>query len=269
MAESLPRLTGLGFSVPANIRTNNDPIFDYLQAHGGGGDLFQGYNQRHILAPGEDLMTMMLPAAQNALSDAGLFASDIDLLIGMGSISPYATPNELCLLHQLLGLPESCPVVPLNREFSGFNCGVLMADALIRVGRAKNVLVVAGANWTRHVSYQTPQSISAGDAAGAAVVSLSSDGSRWTLLDDFSITQTKFYGTMFMQVSKGKGITAFPKFRELSGSAGAIGCTLALETFSAAIEFANPTERRSVVFLGNAIFETMKKRQEERRGWLA
>jgi 3-oxoacyl-[acyl-carrier-protein] synthase-3 len=192
-------LTGLGFSVPANIRTNNDPIFDYLKAHGGGGDLFQGYNQRRILAPGENLMTMMLPAAQNALADAGLTASDIDLLIGMGSISPYATPNELCLLHKLLGLPESCPVVPLNREFSGFNSGVMIADALIRVGRAKNVLVVVGTNWTRHVSYQTPQSISAGDGAGAAVVGLSTDGSQWTLADDFSITQTKFYGTMFMR----------------------------------------------------------------------
>jgi 3-oxoacyl-[acyl-carrier-protein] synthase-3 len=49
------------------------------------------------------------------------------------------------------------------------------------------------------VSYETPQSISAGDAAGAAVVSLSRDGSRWTLLDDFSITDTSFYATMFMQ----------------------------------------------------------------------
>jgi 3-oxoacyl-[acyl-carrier-protein] synthase III len=207
MAKQLPRLTGFGFSVPANIRTNNDPIFDYLKAHGGGAGLFQGYEQRRILVPGETLMTMMLPAAQNALSDAGLFASDIDLLIGMGSISPYATPNELCLLHKLLGLPESCPVVPLNREFSGFNWGVLAADALIRVGKAKNVLVVVGTNWTRHVSYETPQSISAGDGAGAAVVSLSSDGSRWTLLDDFSITQTGFYGTMFMQ---GDPVDAIP-----------------------------------------------------------
>ena len=195
MAQPLPRLTGLGFSVPANIRTNDDPVFDYLNHHGNGQDLFQGYNQRRVLAPGEDLMTIMSPAAQNALADAGLFASDIDLLIGMGSISSYVTPNDLCLLHKLLGLSENCPVIPLNREFSSFNYGVLMADALIRVGRARNVLVVVGTNWTRHVSYQTPQAISAGDGAGAAVVSLSSDGSQWTLLDDFSITQTRFFGT--------------------------------------------------------------------------
>lgn len=212
MAQPLPRLTGFGFSVPANIRTNDDPIFEYLKDHGGGQGLFQGYNQRRVLTPGEDLMTIMFPAAMNALADAGLAASDIDLLIGMGSISAYVTPNNLCLLHKLLSLSEDCPVVPLNREFSSFNYGVVMADALIRVGRAKNVLVVVGTNWTRHVSYQTPQAISAGDGAGAAVVSLSSDGSQWTLLDDFSITQTKFYGTMFMQ---GDSVDAIPPQKSL------------------------------------------------------
>jgi 3-oxoacyl-[acyl-carrier-protein] synthase III len=199
MADTLPRIIGLGYSVPANVRTNDDPIFDYLKAHGGGGELFQGYNQRRALEPGETLLTMMLPAAQNALADAGMTGADIDLLIGMGSISEFATPNEVCLLHQLLGLGEHCPVIPLNREYSSFNYGVLMADAMIRTARAKNVLVVVGTNWTRHVSYQTPQSIGAGDGAGAAVVSSSNNGRQWTILDDYSITQTKFYGSMFMQ----------------------------------------------------------------------
>jgi 3-oxoacyl-[acyl-carrier-protein] synthase-3 len=199
MAAPVPRLTGLGYSVPPNVRTNDDPIFDWIKAHGGGQGLFDGYNQRRVLAPGEDLMTVLLPAAQNAIYDAGLMESDIDLLIGMGSISPYITPNAVCLLHEKLGLGEHCPVVPLNREFSSFNYGVVMADALIRAGRAKNVLVAVGTNWTRHVSYRTPQSISAGDGAGAAVVSMSSDASRWALMDDFCITQTKFYASMFMR----------------------------------------------------------------------
>ena len=199
MPQSLPRLTGLGYFVPPNIRTNNDPIFQWLREHGGGQGLFEGFNERRVLAPGEDLMTLMPPAARSALDDAGLAASDIDLLIGMGSISEYETPNNLSRLHQLLGLRPSCPVVPLNREYSSFNWAVVTADALIRVGRAHNVLIVVGTNWTRHVSYQTPQAISAGDGAGAAVVSLSSDGSRWTLLDDLSITETRFYGSMFMR----------------------------------------------------------------------
>ena len=202
-----PRLIGLGFEVPANIRTNDDPIFDYLKKHGGNNSLFTGYVERRVLEPGEDLMTIMVPAAKAALADAGLFPSDIDFLLGTGSLSPYATPNELGRLHQILGLPDGCRVIPLNCEFSNFNTGVVLADSLIRTRRANNVLIAVGTNWTRHVSYETPQSISAGDGAGAAVVGLSADSSRWALADSFSITQTKFFGSMFME---GQLVDAIP-----------------------------------------------------------
>ena len=166
-----PRLIGLGYSVPPTRRTNDDPIFDWLKAHvPPDKNPFQGYKTRAVLAPGEDLMTIMVPAALNALEDAKLRPSDIDLLLGYASISPYATPNALSLLHRQLGLPERTWVVPLNNEFSNFNAGLVMADALIRAGRARNILIVVGGNWTRHVDYHTVQSISAADGAGAAVV---------------------------------------------------------------------------------------------------
>src|SRR6185295_14833489 len=145
MPDPQPRIIGLGYSVPPNLRTNDDPIFDWLKAHiPAGSNPFQGYVTRVVLGPGEDLMTIMLPAAVNALQDAGLRPSDVDMLIGYASVSPYANPNELSHLHQLLGLPQRTYVVPLNNEFSNFNAGLLMADALIRAGRARNILVVVG-----------------------------------------------------------------------------------------------------------------------------
>lgn len=195
-----PRLVGLGYFVPPTRRTNDDPIFDWLKAHvPSESNPFQGYKTRAVLAPGEDLMTMMVPAALNALEDANLRPSDIDLLLGFASISPYATPNALSLLHRQLGLPERAWVVPLNNEFSNFNAGLVMADALIRAGRARNILVVVGGNWTRHVDYHTVQSISAADGAGAAVVGLSSDTSRWQVIDQNTVTKTSYYGSMYMQ----------------------------------------------------------------------
>lgn len=195
-----PRLIGLGYSVPPTRRTNDDPIFDWLKAHvPPDKNPFQGYKTRAVLAPGEDLLTMMVPAALNALEDAKLRPSDIDLLLGFASISPYATPNALSLLHKQLGLPERAWVVPLNNEFSNFNAGLVMADALIRAGRARNVLVVVGGNWTRHVDYHTVQSISAADGAGAAVVGLSPDASRWQVIDQNTVTKSSYYGSMFMR----------------------------------------------------------------------
>ena len=203
MPNPQPRITGLGYFVPPNLRYNNDPIFDwiheYLEKNPGVSNPFQGYNTRVVLGPGEDLMTMMVPAAMNALQAANLQPSDIDMLLGYASVSPWANPNELSHLHKELGMPASTYVVPLNNEFSNFNAGLLFADALIKTGRAKNILVVVGGDWTRHVSYQTMQSVSAADGAGAAVVSLSSDPTQWQVVDQNTVTDTAFFGSMFMQ----------------------------------------------------------------------
>jgi 3-oxoacyl-[acyl-carrier-protein] synthase III len=203
MSDPQPRIIGLGYSVPPNLRTNDDPIFDWLKAHPpAGGNPFQGYVTRVVLGPGEDLMTIMVPAAMNALEDAKLKPSDIDMLLGYASVSPYSTPNELSHLHRMLEMPQSTYVVPLNCEFSNFNAGLLFADALIRAGRAKNILVIAGGDWTRHVDYHTVQSVSAADGAGAAVVGLSSDPTKWQVIDQNTVTMTSYFGSMFMQGQK-------------------------------------------------------------------
>lgn len=203
MPDRQPRILGLGYFVPSNLRTNDDPIFDwihgYLEKNPGISNPFQGYNTRVVLGPGEDLMTMMAPAAMNALQAANLRPSDIDMLLGYASVSPYANPNELSHLHQMLDMPQSTYVVPLNNEFSNFNAGLLFADALIKAGRAKNILVVVGGNWTQHVDYHTMQSVSAADGAGAAVVGVSDDPTLWQVVDQNTVTVTSYFGSMFMQ----------------------------------------------------------------------
>jgi 3-oxoacyl-[acyl-carrier-protein] synthase-3 len=195
-----PRILGVGYAVPPSLRTNDDPIFEWLKAHiPAGSNPFQGYETRVVLAPGEDLMTLMVPAALNALQDAKVSPSDIEMVLGYASVSPYANPNELSHLHQMLHLPQGAYVVPLNNEFSNFNAGLLFADALVRAGRAKTVLVVVGGNWTQHVSYHTVQSVSAADGAGAAVIGLSSDSTKWQVVDQQTIMDTSYFGSMYMQ----------------------------------------------------------------------
>jgi 3-oxoacyl-[acyl-carrier-protein] synthase III len=194
-----PRITGLGYSVPAAIRTNDDPIFDWLKEHPTPGNPFQGYDQRRVLSPDEDLMTIMIPAARRAMDDAGIEPTQVDILLGFASISPWPDPNDLCLLHERLGLPARTWVVPLNNEFSNLNAGLVFADALIRAGRAQTILIAVAGNWTRHVDYHTVQSISAADGAGAAVLSLSSDPTLWQVIDQCTLTDSSNFGTMFTQ----------------------------------------------------------------------
>ena len=203
MTENVPRITGLGYAVPAKIRNNDDPVFDWLKHNITDGEkLFQGYDQRHVLDTNEDLISIMFPAAKMAIENSGITLDEVDVLIGTGSVSQYKNPNMLSLLHQKLNLPKKVWTIPVDCEFSNFNASLLFADSLIRSGRFSNALICVGGNWSSNVSYETPQAISAGDGAGAAVLGNCNDPQKWLLIDQYTITDTQYYGSMFTSGSR-------------------------------------------------------------------
>ncbi len=198
MATRHPRILGAGYALPASVRKNDDPIFDWLNQHPPSESPFTGYDERRVLADGENLVDIMVPAAQQALQAASLKPADVDLLLGCGSVSQYWNPNDLSLVHQRLGLSKSTWVVALNNEFSNYSAALYFADGLVRAGRVKYPLIVVGGNWTRYVDYRTPQAISAADGAGAAVMGLSDDENRFRVLDQETLTASDCFGVMFM-----------------------------------------------------------------------
>jgi 3-oxoacyl-[acyl-carrier-protein] synthase III len=194
-----PAIVGMAYAVPAAVRTNDDPIFDWLKKHNpDGSKLFTGYVDRRVLAAGEGLNTIMVPAASKALQAAGLEPSDVDLIVGVGSVSPYDTPNEVAQVHAELACCPRSWVVPLANDFSNFNAGLWFADGLIRAGRVRNALIVVGGNWTRHVDYHTAQSVSAADGAAAAVLASSTAKGKFEVVDVETLTDTSYYGSMYM-----------------------------------------------------------------------
>jgi 3-oxoacyl-[acyl-carrier-protein] synthase-3 len=219
-----PRIIGTGWAVPETIRRNDDPIFDWLRAnHPAASNFFDGYDARHVLKPGEGLIDIMLPAAQMALKTAGKKPEDIDLLLGLGSISEYVQPNMLSQLHNKLGLPENCWVIPIGNDYSNYGSCLLLADGLLRAKRAKNILICIGGNWTTNVDYKTPQSVSAADGAGAAVMSLSSDKAKFRVKDHYTVTASENYGQMFTKglplenyAGKGQGRAFSPGFFQIT-----------------------------------------------------
>ncbi|MEJ6402921.1 hypothetical protein [Yoonia sp. 2307UL14-13] len=199
MTKKTPRILGTGHTVPGKVRYNDDPVFDYLRKHPPpGSDLFAGYDKRHVLSNGETMIDIMLPAAKLALADAGITADQVDLLIGDGSVGKYRTPNTISELHHRLGLPARAWPLPLQNSFSQFNAALMYADALIRAERAEHILIALGDNWTRYVSYETPQAISAADGAAACVIGPTNNTSKWEFVDQITIADTSYYGSMYM-----------------------------------------------------------------------
>ena len=121
--KEIPRIIGSGWSVPRTIRKNDDPIFDWLIDKYGKKKLensFDGYDVRHVLSKDEELIDIMLPAAIMALEKANKQPSDIDMILGIGSISEFIMPNMLSEVHKRLGLPQSTWVIPLANDYSNF-----------------------------------------------------------------------------------------------------------------------------------------------------
>ena len=139
---------------------------------------------------GQSLMDMAVEASKEAIEKSGIEPSEIDAVI-LATISfPYATPSGATMLAGEVGATDAA-AYDISAACAGYCYGIAQADALIRSGNSKYVLVVGGEKLSDFIS-PTDRSISflLGDGAGAAIVGPSdhpgisktvwgSDGTNW------------------------------------------------------------------------------------------
>ena len=129
-------------------------------------------------------------ASKEAIEKAGIQPSDIGAVIVATISNTVQTPSLASLLCDRIGATPA-PAYDVSAACAGYTYGIAQADALIRGGIAKYVLVV-GAEKLSDFAKPTDRSISflLGDGAGAAVVGPAdepgigptvwgSDGSKW------------------------------------------------------------------------------------------
>lgn len=105
-----------------------------------------------------------------ALADAGLQASDIDLILLATSTPDQPVPSTACYLQSKLGC-RGVPACDIAAGCSGFGYALQMATACVKSGLHRRVLVVGADCLTRITNYADRQScILFGDGAGAVVV---------------------------------------------------------------------------------------------------
>jgi len=139
---------------------------------------------------GQSLMDLAVEASSEAIAKSGIEPSEIDAVI-LATISfPYATPSGATMLAAEVGATDAA-AYDISAACAGYCYGIAQADALIRSGNSKYVLVVGGEKLSDFIS-PTDRSISflLGDGAGAAIVGPSdhpgisktvwgSDGTNW------------------------------------------------------------------------------------------
>jgi len=150
-----------------------------------------GIITRRRASANQSLMDMAVEASKEAILNAGISPQEIGAVIFSTISHPYQTPSAATLLTELIGA-NPAPAFDISAACAGYCYGIAQADALVRSGVAKYVLVVGGEKLSDFID-PTDRSISflLADGAGAAIVGPSdepgisptvwgSDGSHWS-----------------------------------------------------------------------------------------
>jgi 3-oxoacyl-[acyl-carrier-protein] synthase-3 len=168
-------ITGLGAHVPERVVTNDelstmmDTSDEWIRER-------TGIRERRIADPQEALSDLCLPAARDALADAGLDGSEIDLIV-VATVTPdMAFPSTGAILADLLGAPDAA-AYDLSAGCTGFMYALAQAYGMLAAGLAQKALVVGGDVLSRVLDWSDRSTaVLFGDGAGAVVLERTGDG---------------------------------------------------------------------------------------------
>jgi 3-oxoacyl-[acyl-carrier-protein] synthase-3 len=163
-------------SVPRTIVTNDD-LAQKMETSNEWIIERTGIEQRRWVQPGETGASMGAAASKEAIEKSGLSPKDIDMII-LATLSPdFNFPGTGVFVQRELGIKE-IPCIDIRQQCTGFIYGLSMADAYIRTGQYKNILVIGAEVHSTGLDVSTAGrdvTVLFGDGAGAVVVSRATD----------------------------------------------------------------------------------------------
>ena len=129
-----------------------------------------GIRERHIAAEGEFTSHLALKAAQAALTDAGVDAQSIDLIVLATSTPDNTFPATAVAVQNGLGINHGA-AFDLQAVCSGFVFALATADNFLRTGAFKRALVIGAETFSRILDWNDRGTcVLFGDGAGAVVL---------------------------------------------------------------------------------------------------
>lgn len=169
------KLAGIGSYVPAKVLTNAD--FERMVDTSDEWIITRtGIRERHVVGDsGEVTSDMVVKAGAMALADAGLEATDLDMIV-IGTVTPdMKTPATAVLVQQRLGA-KNAAAMDIGAACVGFLYSMTIARSLVLSGMYRNILVAGAETLSSITNYKDRTTcVLFGDGAGAAVISRSDE----------------------------------------------------------------------------------------------
>jgi 3-oxoacyl-[acyl-carrier-protein] synthase-3 len=168
-------LTGVGSYVPERVLTNAD-----LEAMVETSDEWivtrTGISERHIAAPEQAASDLALPAAREALEQAGVEPEELDLVVVATATPDMLFPATAAIVADTLGAKKAA-AYDLLAGCTGFVYALSQAYGQVATGLSKRALVVGAEVLSKITNWEDRSTcILFGDGAGAAVVQPVGDG---------------------------------------------------------------------------------------------
>jgi 3-oxoacyl-[acyl-carrier-protein] synthase-3 len=165
-------ILGVGHYTPSRVVTNED-LAKLMTTSDEWIVQRTGIRERRFIEhSGIGASDLAVPASKMALEHAGLEAKDIDAII-FATLSPdFNFPGSGCFLGHKLGLP-GVPALDVRNQCSGFLYGLSIADAWVRAGVYRNILLVGAEVHSTGLDLTDrgrDVAVLFGDGAGAAVI---------------------------------------------------------------------------------------------------
>jgi 3-oxoacyl-[acyl-carrier-protein] synthase-3 len=176
------RVAGTGSYLPEQRLTNQDLVERLAKSGLETSDEWittrSGISARHFAAEHELTSDLAVKAAQAALSSAGITSEDLDLIILSTSTPDHlgGFPSTACVVQDKLGAHTACAAFDVQAVCAGFTYALATADAFIRTGSYKKVLVIGAETFSRILDFQDRGTcVLFGDGAGAVVLEASNE----------------------------------------------------------------------------------------------
>ena len=201
------RITGTGSAVPDKVLTNHD-LEKLVDTNDEWITTRTGIKKRRIAAENEYTSTFATLAARRALEMAGVSPEELDLII-LGTVTPdFPFPATSCIIQKELGA-HNAAAFDLSAACSGFIYGLNMAEAYIKSGMARKVLVMGAEVLTRIVDFTDRNTcILFGDGAGAVVVE--ADNGEQGILSSHIFTNGTHWGLLYQPGCGGRNPATAP-----------------------------------------------------------
>lgn len=193
------KVLGTGSALPSKVVTNDD-LSKMVETNDEWIRTRTGICSRRVLST-ESITDLAVLAAQRCIEDAGIACADIDYILCHNMIGDTITPSMAALINK--EIEANCPTLDLNSACTGFIYSLDVAEALLKSGRAKNILVVCAEQTTYFTDWEKRETcVLFGDGAGAVVVTSGGDDCEYKISTQYTDAlncNQRYHGTPFRE----------------------------------------------------------------------